>query len=110
MEDLEAAVFQEAGLKFLEYARGEYTDNPFLNMGIGVLHFARECPHWYHAMSTHENVCQHSMQNVMDSLLEVLDQVDYLRELDPRERRLLLHKMGTFTHGLAWDLLRERDQ
>ena len=104
MEELETEVFQLAGAKFLEFARGRYTDNPFLNMGIGVLRFARECPRWYHAMSTQEHVCLHSMQNVMDSLAQDLDRVDYLQELDPRERRLLLHKMGTFTHGLAWDI------
>jgi AcrR family transcriptional regulator len=104
MEELENEVFRLAGRKFLDFTRVQYTDNPFLNMGIGVLHFARECPHWYFAMGTQERVARFSMQNVLDSMLDDLDQVEQLQGVDPRERRVLLHKMGTFTHGLAWDI------
>lgn len=101
MEKLEEAVYARAAAKFLEYTRRAHTDNPFLNMGIGVLMFARDCPQWYFAFSTRRHWAQAQMEGIFGSLLDVLADLPDLEPLHPLERKLLLRKMAIFTHGLA---------
>jgi len=104
MEQLEEAAFEVAAARLLEFALQDHTDNPFLNMGIGVLRFARECPQWYFAFSIRNGPGQPQLQRIIDSLLEVLADIPGMEKLLPLERKLLLRKMGIFTHGLASEI------
>lgn len=104
MDDLAEAAFDKAGEKFFEYATVNHTPNPFLNMGIGILNYAKDCPLWYFAFSVIQDVGQSKMNEISGRLLDTLAKVEPLGDLLPLERQLLLRKMGVFTHGLAWDI------
>jgi hypothetical protein len=104
MEELENAVFRAAAGKLLDFATSNYTDNPFLNMGVGVLKFARECPRWYHAFSIRHEYGSHHLGEVMERQLEVMAGLPGLQDLHPLERRLLMRKMEIFTHGMAAEI------
>jgi AcrR family transcriptional regulator len=101
MEKLEEAVFAQAAAKFLDYTQQNHTDNAFLNMGIGVLMFARDCPQWYFAFSSRRQSGQDQMEGIFTSLLDIMADLPDLEPLHPLERKLLLRKMAIFTHGLA---------
>jgi len=104
MDELEAAVFAMAADKLLKFATQGPTDNPFLNMGIGVLRYAWECPRWYMAFSTNQEYGQPHLQKVVGDLLEIMAEIPQLADLSLLERKLLLRKMGIFTHGLALEI------
>lgn len=44
MTELEAEVKKQAGQIFMEFQRRPYTDNPFMNMAVGYVEFARAEP------------------------------------------------------------------
>jgi len=101
MNELALEVIRATQKTLLEYTSRPYTDRIFLNMGTGVAMFACEHSQLYRALLLEGD----SYQDVVTEFLETLE-----RELvkDPRftslsaaERRVLLRKMWTFTHGLA---------
>ena len=104
MEELETEVFAKAARLMLEYSTEAHTDNPFLNMGIGILKYAWECPLWYFAFSTLHEPGQPHIRGILDTLLKVMAEIPGLEDLHPLERKLLLRKMSIFTHGLASEI------
>jgi AcrR family transcriptional regulator len=101
MDDLGVAVRRAAVDILLEMTRAQYTDNPFLNMGTGVLEFARIHPQLYGALFMQaSNDCE-AGPLVMEKLLDYMSELPELGRLGEVERIILLRKMATFTHGLA---------
>jgi len=74
---------------------------PFLDMGVGVLEFARQQPELYNAVFLTGRDDADAGLHVMEVLLERMSRLEGLAALDPVERRILLRKMAIFTHGLA---------
>lgn len=101
MDELALEVIGEAQRTLLEYTSRPYTDRVFLNMGTGVAMFACEHKQLYRALMLEGD-------NYGDVVHEFLDILESELTKDPRftilsvdERHQLLHKMWTFTHGLA---------
>lgn len=104
MEELESSVFALAASKLLDYSTRPHTDNPFLNMGIGVLTYARDCPLWYFAFSTRRDPGQLHLRGVLDALLAAMASIPEVQGLPFLERKFLLRKLSVFTHGLALEI------
>ncbi len=104
MDDLLLAVKQAAVSLILETTLEKPTDNPFLNMGAGVLEFARRHPLLYSALFHQANVECTAGPGFMKELLERMAVLPDLEQLKPVERILLLRKMAIFTHGLATEI------
>lgn len=101
MEELAVAVKREVTDQLLTYTTRAFTDNAFLNIGVGILEFAREKPKLYGAIFMQEaNTCE-AGPRVMAQLAERMASLPGLRDLPLGERLMLLHQMGVFTHGLA---------
>lgn len=101
MDELAMEVIRETQKRMLEYVSRPYTDRVFLNMGTGVLMFACEHRRLYRSLMLEGD-------NYRDVVYEFLDILEQELAKDPRfssmsdsERRALLDKMWTFTHGLA---------
>jgi AcrR family transcriptional regulator len=101
MDDLIVAVKESAVERLLELTRQKFTDNAFLNMGVGVLEFARQHPQLYGALFLQANDDCEAGPGVMMELLERMAVLPDLDQLVPVERIILLRKVATFTHGLA---------
>ncbi len=104
MEELEREVFARAAEKLKLYASEPHTDNAFLNIGIGVLRYAWDCPRWYHAFTVRTDLSHGHFQGLTSHFLNQMTQDAELSTLHPQELGLLLHKMAIFTHGMAWDI------
>lgn len=104
MDELQAVLYEKAAHRMLDFATRPHTENPFLNMGVGLLLFARECPRWYQALSMRRDLAQIHMAEVVEHLLAVMATVPGLADLHPLERKFLLRKMEIFTHGLATEI------
>lgn len=104
MDDLVVEVKKAAVELILELTHRQVTANPFLNMGAGVLEFARSHPLLYSALFHQPNVECAAGPGVMKNLLERMALLPDLEQLKPVERIVLLRKMAFFTHGLATEV------
>lgn len=101
MEDLTVAVNEAVVDMMLSLMLEKHTDDPFLNMGVGVLEFARRRPRLYGAVFLHAGEDCVAGQKVQATLLERMEVLPDLDQLLPVERILVLNKLSIFTHGLA---------
>ncbi|MBM4129414.1 TetR family transcriptional regulator [bacterium] len=81
---------------------------PFLDMGVGVLEFARREPALYDAAFGAASDGEDTGLLVMETLLDRMSRVESLAGLGAAERTILLRKMAIFTHGLAMEIIAGR--
>jgi AcrR family transcriptional regulator len=101
MSDLARAVMREAQAMLLDYTRRPYTDRVFLNMGTGIAMFAAEHRYLYRALLLEGNNYSEFVHEILETLEREMQNDPRFVSLSDGERRRLLIKMWTFTHGLA---------
>ncbi len=101
MDDLAQAV--KLAIADLVLAETEVcrSGEPFLDMGIGVLAFARSQPGLYAAVFMPGVDEAEAGHHLLQVLLGRMSGVESLAALEPSERLILLRKMAIFTQGLA---------
>jgi AcrR family transcriptional regulator len=104
MADLVVEVKKAAVAALLDLTLEQHTDNVFLNMGVGVLEFARRHPNLYSALFHQANDTCQAGPGVMAELLDRMAVLPDLEHLRPVERIILLRKMAIFTHGLGTEI------
>lgn len=83
------------------YAEKEYTHNAFLNIGIGLLNFARDFKKIYKTLFM-ENSSYKSLINAFETTsLILMKKEESLKVLDEEDLSQILNKMYIFTHGLS---------
>ncbi len=101
MEALEQALTARMRTELLAYTRRPYTSHPFLNMGMGIVVFAREEPQCYRALFLDGPHIKQNLEAVRAQLVEDMGRIPHLAHL-PRSVRLDLYtKLSVYTHGLA---------
>lgn len=101
IEALKHDVLSKAKQILLEYTGDSYTDTPFLNMGVGVVLFAREYPMLFRALFLESFGYKDIIDDLFKQLLRVMDSDATLTSLSSDEKKLLLERMWIFTYGLA---------
>ncbi len=101
MDQLAVAVKQEVTEELLEFTTRHFTEDNFLNIGIGVLEFARQKPSLYGAIFMQDCEECDAGPRVMGQLAERMVSLEELGDLPGEERLMLLHQLAIFTHGLA---------
>jgi AcrR family transcriptional regulator len=101
METLEHEVLEEARRLLHERTSVPYTDNAFLNIGVGVVVFAREEGHLFRALFHTRHNHPEIVDKVNASFLERMKADAALRLLPDPSLERLLHYLGTYTFGLA---------
>ena len=104
MEALKAELKETIAAQLLECTHIRSTENEFLNMGLGVLEFARSHPGLYCAIFMASAAEDTVARRVMADMLGRMARVPELAPLPAVERLILLRKMAIFTHGLAAQL------
>jgi len=104
MEELHEALVEEAVCRLLNATKNEETDDPFLNIGLGVLDFAWQHPRWYEALFLAKTEQEDPGYKIMEELLQAMDTFGNLKELEISERTIVLKKMAIFTHGVATEI------
>ena len=99
--ELALYVIKETQKALLEYTSRPYTDRVFLNMGTGVAMFANEHRLLYRALMLERDRYSDVVNEFLDTLESELIKDSRFTSLSASERRILLRKMWTFTHGLA---------
>jgi AcrR family transcriptional regulator len=101
MEALEREILLEARRRLEKSMAASYTPQAFLNVGVGMVVFAREEAHLFSALFH----TPHSHSDIVDaifaSILESMKADDMLRLLPDASLERLLHNLGMYTLGLA---------
>jgi len=101
MGDLSREVIRE-GVKLLQhYAISPHTDHVFLNMGVGIIKYARDHRNLFRAMFLETNEYKDILTQLHHDLLPVMDRDESLDTLSWTEKDDLLNKMAIVTHGIA---------
>lgn len=108
MEELAAAVRRRIAELVIAETEVVRSGEPFLDMGAGVLEFARREPALYDAAFGAAGDGDETGALVMRTLLDRMSGVASLAGLAEPERMILLRKMAIFTHGLAGEITTAR--
>ena len=85
----------------INMTKEEYTDIPFLNIGIGTLRFAREYRLLFKDMILKNINCVGDDVNSRTQMIEQMRLDKNLQGFTNEELLLILFKMSVFTHGLS---------
>ena len=101
MDELALEVIRKTQKTLLEYTSRPYSDRVFLNMGTGIAMFACEHSRLYRALLLEGDSYGDVVHEFLDILESELIKDARFTSMSESERRELLRKMWTFTHGLA---------
>lgn len=101
MEELERAVLEESRRVMDEMTRRAFTDIPFLNIGVGIVIFAREESRLFQALFLSRHHGLDILESFRESVLDRMRADAMLRLLPESQLRRLLISIWLFTLGLA---------
>jgi len=101
MEEVRDAVMEKALDLLMEYTDKDYTDDAFLNVGVGLLVYARENPILYRELFLNGSRFSHMLIKFNDSRIMTLQRESHTDTLGPDRVRAIYDKLAVFTHGLA---------
>lgn len=101
MEALEREILEEARRRLNDKTRVAYTENAFLNVGVGMVVFAREEAHLFSALFHTRHNHSDIVDGVFAAILERMKAEAMLRLLSDSSLERLLHSLGMYTLGLA---------
>lgn len=101
MQELEMAVIKKIRDLMIAYTEKPYTDRSDLNMGIGVVLFARDNPKFFSTLFLEGNQFKQVTDEIFESCDKRLKQDPEYDRMSDTERKRLLHKLEIFSHGLA---------
>jgi AcrR family transcriptional regulator len=101
IEELRQAVMHRAFTILEEYTLREYSPNHFLNLGLGLLDFARQYKLLYKSLFINSNAYHDLVNEFFDRNLQEARKEASLQDLTNDEIRRALEKVRLFTHGLA---------
>jgi AcrR family transcriptional regulator len=100
-KELLEAVIDKARVIAINMNKENYTNMPFLNMGIGTLRFAREYRVLFKDMILKNMDCMRDDADTKAQMIEQMRQDRTLEGFNDEELFLMLFKMSIFTHGLS---------
>lgn len=101
MDNLARAVIEDAQNLLLEYTRKPYTKNNWLNIGTGVLFFARDYSNIYRALFLEGSHFEDITLDFLNVVEEQMIKDKILIAMKVENRKKLLEKMVIVTHGFA---------
>ena len=101
MDALADAVMEHTVELLLDYTRRPYTDRPFLNIGTGVVLFAKEHPTLYRALFLEGDRFEPLVRRFLRQITQDMARDGRFAHMPTTVRAPLLDRMWTYTHGLA---------
>ncbi len=101
IEDVRQALLEKSLELLRTYTEKEYTANIFLNIGVGLLEFAKDYGIIYRALFIEHGYYQDILEEVTAKNLERMKKEASLALLTEEDKRKILDKMTIYTHGLA---------
>ncbi len=84
-----------------DYTEREYTGDVFLNIGLGLLQFARDYKSVYRKLFMQDNKYGYILRKFNERNLIQMKKAEHLKYFGEADLTSMLKKMSTYTHGLA---------
>jgi len=101
MEELKAKVVDKALNILLDYTAREYTPQIFLNIGVGMLEFAKDYGFVYRALFLESDAHEQIFNKYTPRNLQLMKHDQNLGVFNEDELKTILQKLTVHTHGLA---------
>lgn len=101
MEEVKIEVLKRIKKIMYSYTFKEYTENNFLNIGIGVVYFAKEESTLFNALFSCEKLCSEIFEEMTEEFLEEMNKNTRYKQMGDKMMRVLFEKMLTYTYGFA---------
>lgn len=101
IQEIKEQVLDKSLKILLSYTDKEYTANIFLNIGIGMLEFARDYKMVYRTLFINTNEYQYILKEFNNRNLQQMKKVKCLALFDESGMKSILEEMFVLTHGLA---------
>lgn len=101
MDEIRRVLTDKALKLLLAYTGRSYTEDSFLNIGVGLLIFARENEILYRSLFLESNSFQEVYDRLYDENLRRMKQEKSLSMFNEEDLRAILDKMSVYTMGLA---------
>ncbi len=100
-DELKKCLMDKTLGELMKYTNREYSNNVFLNIGIGLIKFAKENKVLYKTLFINSNEYVYLTDDFNSRNLEKMKSEPTLKDLDEEEMKRILEKTRLFTHGLA---------
>lgn len=101
VEDIKKQLMDKALILLLEYTEKEYTQDIFLNIGMGLLEFAKEYKIVYRTLFMGNNKYQHILKEFNERNILQMKKEKYLSLFEKNDLVTVLDMMFIYTHGIA---------
>jgi AcrR family transcriptional regulator len=101
MEEVREAVMEKALDLLLAYSDKSYTDDVFLNVGVGLLVYARENPLLYRELFLSGNRFSHMLRRFNEIRIGTIRSEPVAGLLGPGKLQAIYDKLAVFSNGLA---------
>lgn len=101
VEDIKKQLLDKALILLLEYTEKEYTKDIFLNIGMGLLEFAKEYKTVYRTLFMENTKYKHILKEFDEKNLLQMKKEKQLSIFEENDLVSMLHMMFVYTHGIA---------
>lgn len=101
VENIKRQLLDKALILLLEYTEKEYTQDIFLNIGMGLLEYAKEYKIVYRTLFMENSKYQHILKEFNERNLLQMKKEKYLSLFEENDLVSMLHMMFVYTHGIA---------
>ena len=101
MGELTRGVLEDARARLDERTRRAFTDIPFLNIGVGIVEFARDEPRLFQALFLSRHHQRDILEKFRDSVLSRMKADAVLRLMPDHSLERVLDRIWLYTLGLA---------
>lgn len=101
MNDLKNMLLARALELLLAFTQRNYTHNIFLNIGVGMLEFAKQYRLIYRTLFLEDNTYEHILKEYNRQNLLQMKKEMHLGLFSDEELKSILFKLTVYTHGLA---------
>ncbi|MCK5221325.1 MAG: TetR/AcrR family transcriptional regulator [Candidatus Aminicenantes bacterium] len=101
MPELENSLISRVIDILISYTEKDYTENLFLNIGIGIVFFARQYRKLYRVLFLESDKFKEMLERFHYSTDQQMKKDQISQLVNDEERKDILRKMWIFTHGLA---------
>lgn len=101
IDELRTAVIARATELLREYTRRSYTERPFLNLGTGVVLFARERPQLFRLLFLTHDVAKQTLPQIHAALLADMRRDPRFAKHSAQDRKLILEQLWFIAVGMA---------
>lgn len=101
MDDLKKELMNIAKDEFLKCAKKHYTHSMLLNIGMGIITFARDENQLFSFVFFDKEEYKDLMYEFSDLIFKEFDNDDRLKKLSKKTRKWLLYKGWIYAHGYA---------